>query len=938
MIFNRFFRSKHLDPNPQVRIKAIEKLNTTLSSEKTVLHELAFNDPDASVSLAALHKLDSFTLWYKMSEIGKDERVLKKSQQIVEQMLFDETNVGLNEKDKLSFIRQCNDSKLIEKLVFLPWVQQDTKLTQILLTKLSKTQIVEKVLLETPNLDLQSSLLDKLKDDASNRKLLNKLIKRSHSEQIINQANALLIDWEKLLQLPISVEKETKMLLSRLLALKESADLSYINQQLQMLTDQYSEVSKQFDCLSENKRQEFESKWYELNQRLQKTIDTLTPLWQEQEANKQIRRLITEIQIESAEILDATNVLLSENMVTLTNEEVIGQGNRLNTLYDKVKQLGSTLSPDNLSDRKLLESIIERILQCQESLANLPAFMLCLTQSRELLAQFTALSLPNDISQIEAAEQYLREVKNEWRLCTQRFSKNLPKDLIEQWQKATSNWQTVLRKLTEQVNQNVARCRNKYRAIEGLVEQGRYRLAIDLYSKVVIWYQSLPDKQQLQLQKLQSQVQQQIENLKDWQEYIATPRKPALLAEAENLVSFPLEIEQQSKAVKVLRQQWNSLGVIDSESDQALNQVFEETIERAFAPCRAYYEQQQHIREQNLQQKMAILAELAKLNQTVEPSMNIAKQLSALQQQWRNVGEVEFTLRQSLYEQFQNAIKPLKVRVTAFYKENAEQKEHLITKAKKCYELSSIDDAVNQIKSLQLQWKSIEHAGKKAEAELWPAFRQVCDGVFAKRNEEIEQQKQTQNQLLENIQQQFSAMKLAIEKATSKAAFEAVNEYKINIIEQLALLPTKERSQFERQLVELEKKLAKGLIKLETVQIQRHYDLIFKVLSQWQNADVLPEELVSLPNSWQQAFNIKSVVSSFNRLELTVMLEIIMQQESPKADAKIRQSIQMQLMAEKLQDGANADSDEVLKLWIAKGPVDVKEQPLLVRVQSLFAS
>jgi DNA repair protein SbcC/Rad50 len=221
---------------------------------------------------------------------------------------------------------------------------------------------------------------------------------------------------------------------------------------------------------------------------------------------------------------------------------------------------------------------------------------------------------------------------------------------------------------------------------------------------------------------------------------------------------------------------------------------------------------------------------------------------------------------------------------------------------------------------------------------LWPAFRQVCDGVFAKRNEEIEQQKQTQNQLLENIQQQFSAMKLAIEKATSKAAFEAVNEYKINIIEQLALLPTKERSQFERQLVELEKKLAKGLIKLETVQIQRHYDLIFKVLSQWQNADVLPEELVSLPNSWQQAFNIKSVVSSFNRLELTVMLEIIMQQESPKADAKIRQSIQMQLMAEKLQDGANADSDEVLKLWIAKGPVDVKEQPLLVRVQSLFAS
>ena len=274
-----FFRSKHLDPNPHVRIKAIEKLNKELANEKTVLHELAFNDPDAAVSLAALQKLDSFTLWYKMSEISKDERVLKKSQQIVEQMLFEESNSALSKKDKSSFIRQCSDNKLL----------------------------VEKVLLETNNIALQSALLNKFKDEASSRKLLNKLLKKSDSEQIKQQARDLLLNWDIQQQLPISVEKDTKMLLSRLLALKECNDLTVIHEQQGLLSKQYAELSTQFLCLPELKRQEFEQKWLELNQRLQKSIDVLSPQWQEQQAKQQLKQAVTELQGESTKVLDTAN-------------------------------------------------------------------------------------------------------------------------------------------------------------------------------------------------------------------------------------------------------------------------------------------------------------------------------------------------------------------------------------------------------------------------------------------------------------------------------------------------------------------------------------------------------------------------------------------------------------------------------------------------------
>jgi len=936
MIFNRFFRSKHLDPNPHVRIKAIEKLNKELANEKTVLHELAFNDPDAAVSLAALQKLDSFTLWYKMSEIGKDERVLKKSQQIVEQILFEEGNTALSGKDKSSFIRQCSDTKLLEKLVFLPWVQADTNLSQTLLAKLAKPLIVEKVLLETTNLELQISLLDKFKDEGSSRKLFNKLLKKTQSEQIKQQVSACLLHWDKLQQLPVSVEKDTSMLLSRLLALKEHGDLNVIHEQQQLLSVQYAALSEQFFCLSEPKKQEFEQKWLELNQRLQKSIDVLTPQWQEQKANQQLKNAIAELQVESTELLKTVNVILAERMVALTPEELEFQGEQLNQFYAKVRSFLQSVEHGKNAQRNALEAIITSIIQCQENLANLPAFMLCLSQTKELIQKFTALNLPDDVSQIDAAEQYLREVKQQWRAITQGFAKNLPLDLVDQWQKSVSAWQVSIKNLTEQVNQEVTRCRNKYRAIEGLVKQGRFRPAIDLYNKALIWYQKLPENQQAKLNKLHTQVKQQIENLKDWQEYIATPRKPAILADAEYLVSQPLDVEQQAKAVKVLRQQWNSLGVMDTESDNALNQAFDETIERAFAPCRAHYEQQQVERAQNLQIKTDILAELELLNQVVEEPGQISKKLAALQQRWRAVGEVEFTLRNSLYEQFQQAVKPLKLKVSAFYINNAEQKERLITKAKKQLETDSIEEAINQIKALQVEWKTIAHAGKRAEAELWPTFRKVCDSVFAKRNELMEQQIHTQSQQVENIKQQLNSMQLAVEQASSKAEFEQALELKTAIVEQLLDLPHKERSGFERQLEALEKQVVKGIAQLDVMQTQRHYALIFKVLAQWQQFDLLPSQSSELPNSWQQVFSSQGTKNIASRQELTVMLEIVKQQPSPQSDVAVRQAVQMQLMAQKLQDGTHADPDELLQQWILLGPVNAQEQHLLKRVEGLF--
>ena len=77
MIFSRIFAPSHQSPKPEKRMQAIESLSPDKAQEKTILHELAFNDEDANVSLAALEKLNSFVLWLKMSQIAKQSRVKK---------------------------------------------------------------------------------------------------------------------------------------------------------------------------------------------------------------------------------------------------------------------------------------------------------------------------------------------------------------------------------------------------------------------------------------------------------------------------------------------------------------------------------------------------------------------------------------------------------------------------------------------------------------------------------------------------------------------------------------------------------------------------------------------------------------------------------------------------------------------------------------------
>ena len=934
MIFKHFFRSKHQNPDPQVRLQAIETLNKQDPQHKSILHELAFNDSDVGVSLAALDKLDSFVLWYKMSEIAKNDRVQKKSQQYVENTLLDGQNAVLTEQEKREFILETRDMRLVEKLLVQQWVQKDTELAMRLLQKADKTQLQEKILFDTQNENLQTAILETLTDGVQARKLLNKIQKKTSSSILSELANQTLQDWLSAEKAPFEVEQQVKMVLSRMLALKDQHDLLHIQQQQAELTDQYTQISARFACLTTLKRIEIEQKYTQICTRVERTVALLTPQWQAHQAELALKLSMHTLLTETEQCLAELSLQLKTRISEISSSEVDSFVSIINqhieTLFILTKQLPAT----NQTAHRQLEQLNNQLSSSLHTLKNIADLQSAIQACQALLQESTDLVLPIDASDIEAAQQHLKQQKQTWRNAVASYQAHIPAYLSQQWNEHLKPLQQAIKVIKGQLDEDVSRCRNKLKATESLINQGKYKAAMLLYQKVQNWFDALPQTQQGQLDRSFVSVKGQIENLKDWQDYIAAPRKPALLNEVEALIIQPLEINAQSAAIKSLRYQWNSLGKADTETDDALNKAFESSIEKAFAPCREFYDEQQQQREQNMTAKQQVLVEIKALGEANSGVTDLTKALRNVQQKWKNIGEVDFKLRNALYDNYQQLLNPIRDKVSAFYQNNAAQKQALLAKAETLLELDSVNDAIEQAKKLQQTWKTIEHAGKKAEAQLWPAFRKVNDSLFAKKSEASQQQ---QTQLKEQtvlVTEQVMQLESLLENANDKASVLSALQGQHVTTDAITALPVRDRRALELRIQTLVEQQQLRLTAIEKSAKGQTYQDLFSVLKLWKTGSEIPTSASGLSKQWQQCF--RELNENIERHDLTIKMEIVAQQDSPKEDTEKRQSIQMQLMAQKLQSGDSLDLSSLLKDWIRAGSLSESDITLLNRIVPLF--
>lgn len=911
MIFKRWFKPKWQHQDAAVRMAAIATLDDNTPAQKQILHELAFNDGTESVRKAALNRLNEFSLWWQASKHDNAERLRQfAEQQLVDMLLQNRVDAQL----KRQFIEECHRSSILEKLA---QTEQDASLRLKLIHRLAKPELYLQAITDHRlPLSERQRLLPLIDDD----KTLERLQRQADAD-FMPLLQEELNNRQQAKEKPVRVRKQLTLLLARLNAVREKSDIVSAEDEWQQLTQQWQSVQTDLLCLPAEEQTQAQQKY----QRIETLTHTaLAPKRAQLAAAQQAAALAAAMQQQYQQYQDELAALkqqtdavaaagaFADTQLVETSAAKVEQSDEL---LAKTEALIAQIQQSGLASAER-KTLLNQAQALTERLTMLPQLAEAMAQAGRLLAEYSAQPLPAEADVAVAWQRFLR-----WQAQWRQLPAGLPVQFTDSFQQLSQQWQQHCKPVLDKQQKSQRQLKGKLAEIKRLHQQGRYNTIFGLWHGVE---QAIAANPQLAvgLDKELEQSRQLVDSLTELQAFVATPRKQALLTELQALIDdTELPAPERAKQVRLFRQTWSSLGRADASVEDGFNQQFNQLIEVAFSPCRAFYAQQDveraaaaARREQLINQLDLLLAE------PVAPAA-LDKALQQIQQQWRQAGLVDKARHQQLSEAYQTRLTTLKLQQQQQYQQAGAAKQQLIADAEQLLTQEDGPQLVALVKQLQQQWKQVGFAGANSDQALWLQFRAACDAVFARRDLHRQQAVKAQDNWRQTVASQLNAMaSVDLTKLDSQQLQQSMQD--------LRAIDTAKDAQLRAQKNQLLQAIEQRLQQLSTDEQQLEYRQLFAALAQ---ADVTAEQLPAL---YRVVFNQQN--EALSRADLTLALEWAAGVNSPAAEQDRRQQVQMQLLSDKLNQGEDVTVPQLLGRWLRHGALQSNESELLARVQALF--
>lgn len=232
--------------------------------------------------------------------------------------------------------------------------------------------------------------------------------------------------------------------------------------------------------------------------------------------------------------------------------------------------------------------------------------------------------------------------------------------------------------------------------------------------------------------------------LLDWKKFAASEKKKEMIENMRALIHDETAPPQKAKKIRGLQEDWKTLGHSD-DNDELWNQ-FSEVARQAFEPCKVYFKERKEKQASNLIARNNICEQLEAYSSTIQEGQINLTEVSKLENQarddWKKYAPVAQAKIKSLQKRYNDVLNNLRHKKrSALHAHNA-QKQELIKQAHALVELEDLQSAINQAKTLQLDWKNLGPGSFKDDRKLWSDFREACDALFAKRDAATKENKQ----------------------------------------------------------------------------------------------------------------------------------------------------------------------------------------------------
>ncbi len=211
--------------------------------------------------------------------------------------------------------------------------------------------------------------------------------------------------------------------------------------------------------------------------------------------------------------------------------------------------------------------------------------------------------------------------------------------------------------------------------------------------------------------------------------------KAEALAESEDIKSAFSELQ-------ILHRIWKEdVGPVAREYREEIWNRFSEATKKIHDKRHSYYDSLKETYEQNLLKKEAVLQELEHYNQVEHKSHNdwqkSIKQVEALRKQFIKSGRVPKHKDREIWEKFRSVNKVFNQAKNQYYKgikkdqqANLEKKRALIEIAESYKDSEDWNEAVEVMKKIQQDWKTIGHVPRRVSDTIWNEFKGACNHFF----------------------------------------------------------------------------------------------------------------------------------------------------------------------------------------------------------------
>ena len=260
--------------------------------------------------------------------------------------------------------------------------------------------------------------------------------------------------------------------------------------------------------------------------------------------------------------------------------------------------------------------------------------------------------------------------------------------------------------------------------LEAALEAKQFRESRQLLKTAQNQFQALDDRHRKNVQAKMQLLAGQFRELSDWQGFATEPKQVSLCEQMEYLAEQPMEPEAKAERIKELQNEWRELG---GSSDRTLWNRFKAASDQAYEPCKAYFEAKADLKQANLHKREAICEELerflAQADWTSIDWKGAERIHQTARQEWKAAWPVDFRDNRQVQKRFDDLLKNLERPLDEERQKNEAAKQAIVERAQALIDHEPLQEAMDQAKALQSEWKRIGITRHREDRKLWQAFQ-----------------------------------------------------------------------------------------------------------------------------------------------------------------------------------------------------------------------